>query len=491
MRQLPRILSLVIALSCSCAFAQATEGQGLDNPPESQPIAAPHYYRTPSPVNGSLFTMKLRYYLGSTVSLRNLIEAGFVSGIPNLPDLPTEPRRPASTDIASLTAYKNAMLDFGHAMDTWHDPTEVEGRYVGRRFGVGLATAETRDLLSNLVLPVAFRQIPQYVPADINEGLGHRLGHAAASIVVTHADNGRVVPNISKLGGTVGAAFAAKSFYSHKMDAPELDSTHFVGQYIVFSLAGDLATNMAREAFRSLRRPEIVGTEENGTATESNYYPLSVEGKTFYWLRSAYAPRNIIQGLLLAGYPTIYTMPELPKQPAIHNQAQLLAYDQQLATYGNNIRVWRQDLETDLRYRSRRALAAFGESETQQFLANFLLPVTFRMDPRYIALGPGHSLAHRLVNPLAAIAFSHADSGQHLVNLPLLGGTIGAAAIGRWVYYPAIHEPLLEAESGRHTLDTGRVMTMTIGYNLAADALLNVITEFLGHRQHPTPINGW
>lgn len=489
MRRIRLLLSLALLFACGSMGAQTSGTPQQDTGTDSAPIVAPRYYRTPAPVDHQLFTMKLRYYLGSTVSLRNAIEAGFVSGIPNLPELPTEPRMPRSTNVAELTAYKNAMLGFGQAMDRWHDPTEEEGRYIGRRFGVGMATAETRDFLSNLALPVAFHQIPQYVPANLNDGLGQRLQHAALSIVVTHSDDGRVVPNISKLGGTVGAAFLAKSVYSSRLDAPELDSTRFVGQYVAFSLAGDLATNMARELFRTVRQPEISAVDERGATTESNYYPLTREGKAFFWLRSAYAPRNFVQGILLAGYPSIYTMPELPEQPAIHTQAELLSYDQELAQYGTATRLWRETLETDLRYRARRALAGFGESETQQFLANYLLPVAFHMDPRYIPLGPGHSISHRIVNPFAAIFFSHADSGQHLVNLPLLAGTVGAAALGRWVYYPAIHEPPLEVESGRRTLDTGRVMTMTIGYNLTGDALLNLVTEFFGHRQQQ--VSGW
>jgi hypothetical protein len=69
-----------------------------------------------------------------------------------------------------------------------------------------------------------------------------------------------------------------------------------------------------------------------------------------------------------------------------------LEFDAIFVQYGKDIQAWRDNLEDDVRYHQRRLIGGFSESETQQFLANFTLPVAVGMDPRYIPLGPGHSV---------------------------------------------------------------------------------------------------
>jgi len=338
-----------------------------------------------------------------------------------------------------------------------------------------LATAETRDFLGNLLLPFALRQRAQYQPASFDSGFGTRLGHAFASAVVTRSDSGRLVPNVSKWGGIVGSAFIAKSFYAEQFNAPELNSNHFVARYIGFSIAGDVATNVGHEIVRSATRSDIENFMTQGTATEGSYYPLSFGGKLVYWGRSAYAPRNFIQGALIAGIPDVNDMPEFPAQPVITNQDQLLAYDKVLVNYGIAVQSWRDNLEENVRYHEHRLIGGFGESETQQFLSGFLVPVATRMDPRYIPLGSGHSFAARFGNAFEGVAVGHMDSGRRMVNLPVVVGTLGAAFIAQKEYYPTLNTPSLESN---------HVLGKTVGFNLAGDAVLNVLGEFLHHSSY-------
>jgi hypothetical protein len=72
-----------------------------------------------------------------------------------------QPQPPATITIDGVQDYADAMDAYGDAMDVWRRTSEDELRYRGRRFGVGLATAETRQLLSNFAIPVALHQDPR------------------------------------------------------------------------------------------------------------------------------------------------------------------------------------------------------------------------------------------------------------------------------------------------------------------------------------------
>ena len=433
----------------------------------------PRSYRPGVPVTTVTWGMKLDYYLRSTVSFRNFLEAGLLAGVPNLPSAPSQPQPPATITIDGVQNYANAMDAYGDAMDAWRRASEDELRYRGNRFAVGLATAETRQLLSNFALPVALHQDPRYVPADIEESFGQRMLHAFSSIAVTSSDSGHLVPNYSKLGGTVAAAFLGKEVYAKQLDVPQLETSQFVRRYIGYSLAGDLATNVGRELVRTAIKPDIEMYASDGPATQDSYYPLSIGGKVVYWARSTYGMRNFIQGALMAGIPDITDQPEQPAVPNITTEQQALEFDAIFVQYGEDIQAWRDNLEDEVRYHERRLIAGFSESETQQFLANFALSTTFGMDPRYIPLGPGHSAGARLGNAFSSVVIGHMDSGCKMANLPLLGGTVGAAFAAKELYYPALGVPELE---------NNRVLAKTIGFNLAADGLLNIFGEFFMRR---------
>jgi hypothetical protein len=78
------------------------------------------------PVTTLTWGMKLDWYLRSTVSFRNFLEAGFLAGIPNLPSAPAQPLPPAAITIDGVQNYANAMDAYGDAMDTWRRSSEDE-----------------------------------------------------------------------------------------------------------------------------------------------------------------------------------------------------------------------------------------------------------------------------------------------------------------------------------------------------------------------------
>lgn len=360
------------------------------------------------------------------------------------------------------------MSNYGDAIDNWRQGSEVELRYRGRRAAVGLATAETRDFLGNLALPLVLREDPRYAPADLNTSFGDRMGHAFTSVFVTHTRGGSTVPNFAKLGGVFGAGFMGEYLYADQFDTPELHTRKFLLNYAGFSLLGDLATNVSRELVRSAIKPDLLRIGSEGEATEGNYYPLSVAGRAAVWARSTYSPRNFLSAPLLAGIPKVTSPPNYPVAPAIDNRAEELSYDQTLISYGNQVQAWRRTTEEGLRYDARRAIGGFSESETQGFLTEFLLPTALGQEGRYIPRGTG-SFGGRIGHAVSSLAVTRTNSGTRVPNLSLLAGTPGAAYIAQQVYYPML---------GVNELATNSILGKTIALNFGGDLLLNLVHEF-------------
>ena len=472
---------LLTLLVCSCfgavnCLVNAEDG-GLPSAPSTAianaSVAGTTSYRTSYldtyGVSAPTFGLKVRTYLHSTYAFRNLLEAGLISGIPDLSSAPEQPQPPTVISDDSMNSYTNAMDAYGTEMDTWRRSSEDELRYRGRRFAVGLATAETRQSLSNLVLPTLLHQDPRYVPANIEGSFGQRMWQAVRSIAITHNNSGNSVPNYSKLGGTIAAGYLGQAIYARQFDVAELHSGHFAEKYIAYSLGGDLATNTGRELIRTVMKPDIEMAAEHGPTTQDSYYPLSVGGKFVYWARSTYYVRNFVQGALLAGIPDIPPEPAQPSDPQITSEEQAQAFYTTFIQYGNDLQSWRDNMEENVRYHERRLIGGISESETQQLLSKLVLPTSLAMDPRYIPLGAGHSGGARFANALAGVVVGRMNSGHRMLNLPLLGGTAGAAFIAQNVYYPKLGVPELE---------TNRVLAKTIGFNLGADALLDILGEF-------------
>ena len=439
--------------------------------PGEQPLVLPRNFRITPTASRTNVPGKISYYLGSTWSIRNLLEALAIAGVPNITAPPTLPRAPGG-DVTDQT-YRNDLNAYGHQIDDWLHVNEPVVRAHAQRFEVGLATAETRQLFSNLVLPLALHQQARYIPSPVNSDLSQRMFHAAASIVVTQNDAGFPVPNYSKLGGTVGAAFLAKSFYANAFKAPELDSNHFVARYIGYSLLGDLATNTAHELVRAAMEPDMTMYNLHGRATDDAYYPLSLGGKFIYWARNAYAGRNFVEAGLIGGLPTVNDFPKDPKPGNSSTWDGFKDYNTAEMNYGETVLGWKDDLENSLHYHARRFAGGLAESESQQFLANFAIPVLFNMDPRYVPLGEGYSGSQRLGHAFRGLVETHTDSGAKTINLPVLVGTVGAAFAAKDLYYPQLATPKLESSG---------VLATTIGLNFATDAIGNVVSEFLRHR---------
>ncbi len=412
---------------------------------------------------------RVGYYLSSTWSIRNLLEALAIAGVPELTAAPTRPSPGAAN-------YQQQLDSYGDQLDNWFHVNEKTLRYHADRFGVGFATAETRQLLSNLVLPLALHQEARYLPAPVNVNLSERMGNAAASIVVTRNDAGKLVPNYAKLGGTVAAAFLSKELYANAFHAPELDSGHFATRYIGYSLLGDLATNVGHELVRAAREPDMTYYNLHGRSTDDAYYPLSLGGKLVYWLRSTYAPRVFVAAALVGGLPDINLIENRPQDPKRSDPSTWngdTTYDAAYNDYGSRLLGWKDQVENNLRYHGRRFAGGLAEAETQTTLQNLLIPVLFNMDPRYVPLGAGYTTGERFGHALAGLVVSHTDAGARTINLPVLAGTVGAAFLAKDVYYPKLGTPALETDG---------VLAKTLCLNFAADGLYNVIGEFLRHR---------
>ncbi len=412
---------------------------------------------------------KVSYYLGSTWSIRNLVEAFAVAGVPQITNAPLRP-------LTSDANYQEEIDTYGDQLNDWFHVNETTLRYHADRFAVGFATAETRQLISNLALPLALHQQARYIPAPVNSDFSQRMENAVASIVVTRNDAGALVPNYSKLGGTVAAAFLGKALYADAFHAPELNSGRFVERYVAYSLLGDMATNVAHELVRAAREPDMTMYNLHGRATDDSYYPMSIGGKVMYWARSTYAPRNFISAAMISGLPNINLIENRPKDPEPYNQSSWNGdptYDAAYNDYGQDLLTWKDQVENNLRYHERRLAGGLAEAETQTTLQNLAIPVLFNTDPRYVPLGAPYSGSQRLAHAFEGVLVSQTDAGNKTVNLPVLGGTVGAAYLSKEVYYPKLGTPALE---------TNKVLATTIGLNLAADALYNVIGEFLRHR---------
>ena len=413
---------------------------------------------------------KMSYYLQSTYSFRILLETMAVAGVPNLPDAPLYPQYDPSLPDAGFQ-YQQALNKYSDDITIWGDQSQEIMRVRGRRAGVGLATAETRVLLSNLILPIGLHQEARYIPAPVNSDFSGRMWNAVESIVLTRNDHGDLVPNYSKLGGTIGAAFVGKSVFAPRFDAPELNSGHFVAHYVGYSLLGDLATNVAHELVRAAREPDETYYDLHGRSTEDSYYPLSVGGKVVYWAHSTYGVRVLVTAGLLASIPPYYHRPIEPTgDPATWNgyPDYTDAYD----AYGLATLAWKDNLEETVRYHGRRLAGGLSEAETQVLLRNLAIPVLFDMDPRYIPVGSGHPIGERFGHVLTGVVIGHTDAGTRTINLPVLGGTIGAALLAKEAYYPQLGTPALAANN---------VFAKTLALNFIADALYNVFTEFLRH----------
>ncbi len=477
-------------MACSARYsarAQAASSSLLPEAPAAAPAPAeppvqavklPRHFQIEFASERSSLPEKLRYGLSTTYSPRVFIEALLIAGYPNLPTPPSQPNAPPDpVTHQEAVDYLHLMKAYGDQINAWRQQSDFIVRDHAYRLEVGAATTETRQVLSNLVLPIALHQRAAYEPADIDSPFESRLAHAAFSIVVTRGDNGRLVPNYSKLIGTFAAGILGEMAYAPEFKATgAISQPRFIYKYAGLSLAGDLATNVSHELVRSLERPDLQMYNLHGASRDDSYYPLSIGGKFVYWARSTYEVRNEVVGALIAGIPSIPPQPAEPQDPGpTGDPAEQQMVDQTYVQYARDLQLWRQEIENDVRYRLRRDIGGLSESETQLLLQNFVIPVAAGMDPRYIPLGPDHSTGERAGYALKTLFVGHTDAGNHFVNLPVLGGVFGAAVLADEFYYPQLGAPALASP---------KVFGATVALNLVSDAIANLLNEFPRRRKY-------
>lgn len=82
----------------------------------------------------------------------------------------------------------------------------------GKRFGAGMATESTGNILGGAVFPILFRQDPRY----FYKGTGSfwsRAGYALSTAVIIRGDNGRWQPSYSGILGNFSAAGLSNLYY--------------------------------------------------------------------------------------------------------------------------------------------------------------------------------------------------------------------------------------------------------------------------------------
>lgn len=109
----------------------------------------------------------------------------------------------------------------------------------GKRFGAGMATVTTGNILGGAVLPILFHQDPRY----FYKGTGSvwsRAGYALSTAVIIRGDNGHWQPSYSGILGNFGAAGLSNLYYpaSSRQGAGLTISNGLVG--IAFSGASNL-----------------------------------------------------------------------------------------------------------------------------------------------------------------------------------------------------------------------------------------------------------
>jgi hypothetical protein len=218
----------------------------------------------------------------------------------------------------------------------------------------------------------------------------------------------------------------------------------------------------------------LVATRPAVSAESQPYRSLSPMGKLARFGRSAYSPRVFAAGVLTAGMPNLPDRPQPPSDlPANPTRAQILAYNKAEQAYEKNSLAYQDNVQEEVRLRMRGFVSGVAEAETRNFLGEFLLPVAFRQDPRYVPSTGAHSGGYRLLYAMSRVVVGHSDSGHTMFNFSKVGASVGSAAAARYYYDSALNLPRLQ---------TNTHMAKTIGANLALDVLLNIWHEFHGSR---------
>ncbi len=109
--------------------------------------------------------------------------------------------------------------------------------------------------------------------------------------------------------------------------------------------------------------------------------------------------------------------------------------------------------------------ASVARDITEGVFSDSIMASVLHEDPRYYKLGRGHSFVKRIVYAGTRPLIGRTDGGRTTVNLALLSGTLGGAALTN-VYYPQINRGFTQTAE-------------TFGTSVGGDALGFVVSEFL------------
>ena len=114
----------------------------------------------------------------------------------------------------------------------------------GQRFGAAVARNTSQKLFSEGVLASLLHEDPRYYQMGNRGSKVKRVGYAITRPLVTRTDGGRSTPNLSLLGGYLGAAALTKVYYPPLNQGFEQTLATFGG-----SLGGAALGNVATEFF--------------------------------------------------------------------------------------------------------------------------------------------------------------------------------------------------------------------------------------------------
>lgn len=79
--------------------------------------------------------------------------------------------------------------------------------------------------------------------------------------------------------------------------------------------------------------------------------------------------------------------------------------------------------------------ASVANNASQTLLTAGLFSPIFHDDPRYFVMGRGHSIPRRAIYAATRVLFTRSNDGRQVINLPLICGYMGAAAMNN-LYFP-------------------------------------------------------
>jgi len=149
----------------------------------------------------------------------------------------------------------------GLAGAAWLSWTTNDQTYMGpgfkgwaKRYGYSVADEASGVFFGAYVLPVIFKQDPRYLPMDRGRKRD-RIVYAMSRVIITRADDGGEMFNVSKVGGTIITSALSNAYYPDGRD----NSTAAAFQRAGFSLLSDAGYNIFVEFWPDFARKLHLG----------------------------------------------------------------------------------------------------------------------------------------------------------------------------------------------------------------------------------------